>query len=415
MISYLFIRIITLPFMFFPYRWINAWGNSLGNIAYSLLTKFRKRALSNLALAKDLRLSEKEILQIARESFQNLMITCLQYPKLSREKEIWNIAICENPELAEELLKKTGIVFFCGHQANWEVLFLEGTKRMPGVAIGRPIKNMHLYKWILSIRQKYGGKVVPPKNAIREGMRALKNKCFLGIVGDQGMPDSGFSSPFFGRLAWTSPMPAMLAIKMECPIIVATTKRIRGEYRIHYSDPIYPAPDAVYEKEIKRLMMDALRDLEDSIKEIPGQWLWQHNRWKQQSLDKIKRAYRHDAIAIILPQEKEMLAKILPHLPTFREIYPTEFIEIFVPTDYADKIPLADVELQRYDSVEDILVTDYRPKLIFNFSKFKRVHSHFMNLSAMHIVTLDHLKRETRIEDENALSIILKSAILHHA
>lgn len=415
MISYILLRILTFPFMFFSYRRLHAWGNRLGIMAYYLMPKFRKRALSNLALAKDLGLTESEIIKIAKESFQNLMITCLEYPKLSHEKNITKIATCENPSQAEELLKKQGIIFFCGHQANWEILFLEGTKRMPGVAIGRPIKNHHLYKWILSIREKNGGKVVPPKNAIKEGMRALKNKCFLGIVGDQGMPDSGFSSPFLGRLAWTSPIPAMLAIKMECPIIVAITKRIRGEYVIHYGDPIYPDPERLYEDEIKRIMMDALRDLETSIKEIPGQWLWQHNRWKQQSLDKIKRRYRHDAIAIVLPQEKELLHKILPHLATFREIYPTEFIEIFVPAEYADQIFLSDVEVRRYDKLDDILVNDYRPKLIFNFSKFSKIKAHFLNLSALEVVTLDHLKNETRIEDENALTTILKSSIYNHA
>lgn len=410
MFSYLFIRLITFPLLFFPYSWINALGNKLGLLAYHLMPKFRKRALSNLSLAKTLNLSEKDIIRVAKEAFQNLMITVLQYPKISREKTISNIAICENPEEAEALLKQTGIIFFCGHQANWEILFLEGTQRMPGVCIGRPIKNTFLYRWILSIREKYGGKVIPPKNAIKEGMRALKNKCFLGIVGDQGMPDSGFCSPFFGRMAWTSPIPAMLAYKMECPIIVAVTKRIGWSYSIHYSDPIVPDPKEPIDGEVRRLMMDSLRILEESIAERPGEWLWQHNRWKQQTLDKIRRPFREDAIAIILPDEKELFEKLLPHLNTFREIYPTEFIEFYVPEIFAYRVDLPHAELKIYETPDDLMVDDYRPKLLFNFSRHKGANSHFRYYSVITIVSLHDLQRLSGIKDN--LTEMLKRSIL---
>lgn len=409
MIRYLLLRFLLLPLQFFPYSWINGLGNRLGIWAYHLLPKFRKTALSNLALA-NLELNEEQMIQVAKESFQNLMIACLQYPKLSQEKEIHRIATCENPEAAEQILKTSGIIFFCGHQANWEILFLEGTKRMPGVCIGRPIKNRFLYRWILSIREKYGGKVVPPKNAIKEGMRALKNRAFLGIVGDQGMPDSGFCSPFFGRLAWTSPMPALLSYKMDCPIIVAITKRIEGRYQIHYSDPIYPQPQADIDQEVRRLMMDSLRILEESIQELPGQWLWQHNRWKQQTLDKIRRPFRHDAIAVILPDEQELFESLLPHLSTFREIYPREFIEFFVPEPFAYRVDLSDIEMKIYETPDDLFVRDYRPKLIFNFSKHHGASAHFRSLSALKIVSLSELKRLSGIASNN-LSEILKQTI----
>ena len=111
---------------------------------------------------------------------------------------------------------------------------------MPGVAIGRPIKNKLLYNWVTSIRQKFGGKMIAPQNAIREGLRGLKKGAFLGIVGDQGMPNSGFSSPFFGRNAWTSPIAAILSHRTGSPIMVATTHRSEGKYSIHYSEPIWP-------------------------------------------------------------------------------------------------------------------------------------------------------------------------------
>ena len=54
----------------------------------------------------------------------------------------------------------------------------------------------------------------------------------IGVVGDQGMPDSGFSAPFLGREAWTSPLPAMLSKRSGCPIMTATIRRQDGKYRM---------------------------------------------------------------------------------------------------------------------------------------------------------------------------------------
>jgi KDO2-lipid IV(A) lauroyltransferase len=295
MLSLMLIRLLTLPVLFLSYRQIHALGKFLGTISYYLIPKFRKRALSNLALA--LSLEEATLIKTAKESMQNLCINCLEYPKLSWEKKISRVASCENPQQAAELIAQgQGVIFFCGHQSNWEILFLEGTSRMPGVAIGRPIKNRFLYHWILSIRQKYGGKIVPPQNAIREGLRALKKGCFLGIVGDQGMPDSGFRSLFFRKPAWSSPIPAILSYRTNSPLIVATTHRQQGKYLIHYSDPIWPRLDNSLESESERLMKTALSLLEESIKKSPGEWLWQHNRWKQQTLKRVKRRFRQETL-----------------------------------------------------------------------------------------------------------------------
>src|SRR5579872_4944385 len=273
-IAYTLIRILAYPFSLMPYAWIHAIGRAAGWIAFYCMPIYRKRALSNLALAKDLCLSSDEIVQKAKESFRNLAINCLEYPKLAVETDFSRVVQCENPEIAEALYaQEKGIIFFCGHQANWEVLFLDGTARMKGRAIGKPIKNKLLYNWVLKIREKNGGKIIAQRNAVREGLKALRKGIFMGIVGDQGMPESGYSFPFLGRRAWTSTAPALLAYKTNSPILFAETRRVKGGYRVRYSDPIWPDLSAPLEKEIVRLMDQTLSLLQDSIKPPPREWL----------------------------------------------------------------------------------------------------------------------------------------------
>ena len=383
-ISYLTIRALTFPFSLLPFKAIHLIGRGCGTLAYYLLPHFRKRTLSNLSLAENLELPD--IKKTAKASFQNLAITLLEYPKFARIKNTTSILSCANPKEAKKLIDQNqGVIFFCGHQANWELLFLEGTSRMPGVAIGRPIKNKTLYQWILSIREKNGGKIITPKETIKEGLRALKQGKFLGIVGDQALPESGFATPFFGRRAYTSPAPAILAYRTNSPIIVATIKRTEGKYLIHYSDPIWPNKEKTMQEETERMMTQALSLLEEDIRKNPGQWLWQHNRWKQEPPTNVYYRYRHDTILIILPQNFDTTL-----LNTFRAIYPNAFITILAPE--GAPIPLTDVTIRTYSSEKELFIQDFRFKLIFDFTATKKLKKHFLKQSAFQVLTLDDLK-----------------------
>ncbi|HSX12892.1 MAG TPA: hypothetical protein VLE96_00510 [Chlamydiales bacterium] len=391
-VQYYLIRILMFPFGLLPYSWIHLIGKGLGIVGFYCMREYRKRAFSNLSLATDLKLSPKDVIKIAKQSFQNLAINCLEYTKLSFVSNFSKAIQCVNPEVANDLYKQgRGIIFFCGHQSNWEVLFLDGNTRMRGVAIGKSIKNKRLYNWIISIREKNGGKIISPQNAVREGFRALKKGIFMGIVGDQGMPDSGYSFPFFGRKAWTSTAPALLAYKTGCPIIYASTRRVKGGYRIHYSDPIWPNANQPIESAVVTMMDQVLSLMQENIKKHPGEWLWQHNRWKQQSLKTLYKRFRMDSICIILPQDEEKLNRLLPHLHTLKSIYANDFVSILAPKNCAN-LPKVD-EVIEYVDLKEVLLNDYRFKLIFNFADYEPAKKHYEKLSAFEIVDLGTLKK----------------------
>jgi KDO2-lipid IV(A) lauroyltransferase len=410
--SYRLIRALLFPFSLLSYKSLHRLGSILGVLMFPLLTKYRKRALSNLAIASDLHLSPSEIEKIAKESLGNLFITALEYGKLSKEKNIQNVATCINPEAANTIIKsgKT-IIFFCAHLANWEILFLDGTSRMKGLAIGQPIENRFLYNWVLRMREKFGGTIVEPKQAVKEGLRALKKGVFLGIVGDQSLPESSFSSSFLGRQAFTSPLPALLSHRSGCPIIVPIPVRKEGRYFIHYSNPIWPDDTQTMDDDIPRLMDASLHLIENAIKENPGQWLWQHNKWKQQGPGKIKKQYRHDTMAIFLPLDRKKAEELLNELDVLREIYPTEFISFFVPEDVVLPENLAS-ETIYYKKPSELKKKDYRFKLIFNFTSDKTLSDYFLNLATFIALTPEKIAYLSKAP-QDSLSSQLKRVILY--
>ncbi|MBX9924116.1 MAG: hypothetical protein K2Y01_08405 [Rhabdochlamydiaceae bacterium] len=414
--SYLLIRLFLFPFSLLPYAWIHCIGKRLAYLIFPLLIKYRKMALSNLALASDLHLSLSEIERLAKESLANLLITALEYGKLAREKNIHKAVCCINPEEASQIIQSgQGIIFFCAHQANWEVLFLEGTSRMPGVAIGQPIANKYLYAWIQKMRQKFGGLMIEPKQSVKEGLRALKRGAFLGIVGDQALPEGGFSSSFLGRPAFTSPLPAILSHKTGAPMIVATTVRKEGRYEIQYSPAFWPDESKSMEEDVQRLMLKTLQILQETIKKHPEQWLWQHNKWKHQGHKdfpgKQKKRYRMDCLAVFLPQDENLQDLWIPFLQTLRELYPTELLTLYAP----ENMPLPSgfqATVIRYTKNKELKIKDYRFKLVFNFTHDKSLTRHFLRLAAFEVLTLEKLAYLSGLPKES-LSSQLRQVILN--
>ena len=411
-LSYVGIRTLLFPFSCLSYKTLHRIGPVLSTLAFPFLKKYRKRALSNLSIASSLNYSNSEIERLAKESLSSLFITALEYGKLAKEKNIHTLVHCINPEEADDILARgKGIIFFCAHQSNWELLYLEGMNRMKGIAIGQPVANQYLYRWILRIREKFGGKIVQPHQSVKEGLKALKKHIFLGIVGDQALPSGGYSSSFLGREAYSSPLPALLSHRSGCPIIFATTIRKEGEYIIRYSPAIWPNLNLSMEEDVPLLMDQALSYLQSSIKHYPGQWLWQHNKWKQQSPGRIKKAYRHDTIAIFLPLDVEVAKQLMDEIRVLKDIYPSEFIGVFAPRGCSID-PNFSSETTYYSDLSHLKRKDYRFKLVFNFTSDRSLSKHFLRLAAFEVLTLSTLARLSKAPLAS-LNLQLKKVILN--
>ncbi len=365
MLAYFFVRFFGWTISCLPYSAIHAIGRITGSMVYYVYTPFRKKAMSNLAIAYGSQKSETERKKIARQSFQNLMITCLEFFRL-KKKDLKHMIKMIDPEKVISLQEKgQGIVFMSGHQANWEIPFLCLNMLSPdGIAVGRPIKNPRIYKWIMSVRQMNGGRVVMPRQAIKEGLKALRAGKYIGIVADQAFPESDYSFPLFGTRAWSTTAPALLAYKTHSPIIVGTSHRMSGYYEVRGSSPIWPNYNLPMKECVIDLMDRAYTHLEQSIKGSPDQWMWIHDRWKQQGIDHVKRIYRYGFILIIVPNDEP--AELRAHL---KEIYPHSFLTFMTPED-------------------DLTIRDWRYQLVLDFVGLPKVRRHFRKLGAVRAIPL---------------------------
>ncbi len=372
------------PISILPYRSIHALGTFLGNIAYYLAPKkIKKITFNNLALAKDLNLSEREIKKIARKSFQNLVIIAFEYFRLKTSRgNLDRFVTGRNLKPFRDLLASgQGVIAVTGHISNWELSFLHHTQSLPGYAVGKPIKNRRLYNFIQSIREMHGGQIIRMQNAISEGVKVLKKGLAFSMLNDQSFTSSSYSYPFFGARAWTSPAPALLAYKTKAPIVIVTTTRFKGgRYEYHISDPIWPDRTNPLKKELPRLMDLLMKGLESHITKTPDQWLWQHKRWKQEGFHRVYPEYKADSILFILPEDEALFKKISKGMAVLPQIYRRSFLTFMIPKKYKGQFELNDYECLYYENEKELLVRDYRFQLIFDFEENKRVKKHFLKL-----------------------------------
>ena len=114
------------------------------------------------------------------------------------------------------------------------------------------------------------------KGGFDNAIKLLRDGGAIGILSDQHAGDHGVWVPFFGRLASTSPLPALLAKRTGAALVgVAIYTDGRARWRIVASPALTDNQESV-----GCLTAQTNQVIEQQIRRAPGDWFWVHNRWK---------------------------------------------------------------------------------------------------------------------------------------
>ena len=135
---------------------------------------------------------------------------------------------------------------------------------------------------------------------LSRGVTILRNGGMVAVLVDQHAGDKGIWVPFFGRLASTTPFPAILAQKTGAKLLpVAVTTIGLAKWRVEVDDFI-PHEEARQEEVTHRIYLQ----LESQIVRNPADWFWVHDRWKTPSPHFLLRHYKR---GIYLPASERRL------------------------------------------------------------------------------------------------------------
>lgn len=269
---------IPLPLLF-PF------GQFLGLCAWVLSGKYRRLAEHNVATAFDDEKNYAEMRRLVRRHFQRLGANLLCSVKLTAmppEKILQRVEIENIEAMAREFRAGVPVVLVLSHLGTWE-LFAQLMPKFVGfvrnASVYQKLGNRFIDAHVRRTRSQTGLELFDRQQGFQPVIDLLRSGGGVGVLSDQHAGDHGLWTPFFGKLASTSPLPALLAKRTHAALIAAGVYTIgRARWRMVFTER-FDRPLA--DRSVGALTAEINQIIEQQIRVAPEDWFWVHNRWKK--------------------------------------------------------------------------------------------------------------------------------------
>ncbi|MFL5730997.1 MAG: lysophospholipid acyltransferase family protein [Cytophagaceae bacterium] len=210
----------------------------------------------------------------------DLILETLKMMTMS-EKQVKARCFYKSPEWFDKMrAENKSFIILMGHYGNWEWA-------SPGFSLNsdyqllvvyHTLSNSYFDRMMSAIRTRFGARVVPMNQTLRDMVANRDKLTATALVADQTAgPENAYWTNFLNQDTAVFTGPEKLAKKFNYPVVYNHVKRTRRGYYEMFPELLFADPGNTSEGEI----MEAFtRRLEDDIKKDPALWLWSHRRWK---------------------------------------------------------------------------------------------------------------------------------------
>jgi heptosyltransferase II len=299
---YLLYRVGTAIASALPLRFLFGFGNFMGLLAWLVLGKYRSLARRNLALAFAGEKSARELRRICRRNFQRgtaNLVCSVKMASMSPERLARHIE-SENLDVVHaELRAGRPVILLLSNIGNWEVFAQLVPHYFDYAKIGtiyQKLRNRYIDADVSRKRAQTGAFLFDRGEGFHKPIELLRGGGLIGILGDQHAGDHGLWTPFFDRLASTSPLPGLLAKRTGAAIIAAVVHTEGpARWRMVFTPRLDSAGDS-----IGAITWKGNVTIEQQVRKAPEDWFWVHNRWKTPQPNFLLARYKR---GIYLPPE----------------------------------------------------------------------------------------------------------------
>ncbi len=257
---------------------------AVGLVARRVLRDERIRTEVNLSLALP-ECSRDEVRELGKRVWVDLgrnFVDVFRLPHLSWYDLPGFIEVQGLSRLEEVLSRGKGVLVVTGHVGCWELLTAYFSMLgYPVSVISRALGDARLEEFIDGLRRSKGTKPICEANHEAAAYDSLKKGRILAVSIDQDASSRGVFCDFFGQPAFTPVEPAVLALRAGAPIVPAAIHlRGGGVQVIRMEEPFYPRGDVNSESDVRSVMQNCTKAIEDLIRLEPTQWVWMRERWK---------------------------------------------------------------------------------------------------------------------------------------
>jgi lipopolysaccharide heptosyltransferase II len=267
-----------------PMRLLFAVGQFLGLCAWLVSGKYRRLAKRNVAIAFANEKTPREMRRLVCRHFQRLGANLLCSVKLTAmppEKILRRVKVDNIEAMDREFRAGVPVVLVLSHLGIWE-LFAQLMPKFVGyvrnASVYQKLGNRFIDAHVRRTRGQTGLELFDRQQGFQPVIDLLRSGGGVGVLSDQHAGDHGLWTPFFGKLASTSPLPALLAKRTRAALIAAGVYTIGpARWRLVFTER-FDLPEA--EGSVVELTAEINQIIERQIRVAPEDWFWVHNRWK---------------------------------------------------------------------------------------------------------------------------------------
>lgn len=258
-------------------------------ILYYVIGYRKKVAYSNLKRCFPEK-SEQEIQSIMRETYHHTADVFVEFFKeiSMSEEELCKRMVVKNPEAFREIEQKgKGVILLATHYGNFEWMTTRTvtSTKFHCYGVYAPLGSPYFEELAHRGRLRWGGGLIPAKNAISVVAEKLEGQNIIGFICDQTPSRSRilYFTDFFGQVTAVHDRFANLAVQKQTDIYFVDVRSVKRGY---YTMELVLLPTQEFQpytqENVQALTDRYTKMLESVIREQPQYWLWTHKRWKHE-------------------------------------------------------------------------------------------------------------------------------------
>lgn len=281
-------RVLLFFFDYLPISFTRGLARGAATLWWWVDARRRKVAVQNI-LRSGVETDPAKARKIAKTSIQTFSILVLESLKSSNilEDDTWRdfITLKIEPDVMEVLKNPDqGLILAAGHFGNWEIAAHLISQFKPVAGITRPMNNPLMEKLIKSRKGRYRFRPIPKRESNPGRLiEVLDDKEILALLFDQHAGKQGVMVDFFGHPASTHKTIAMMHLVTKTPVVYAHCIRTGPmQFEIKTSTLIQQALSGNKQEDVMAILNRLNKELENSIRQAPEQYLWAHRRWRDE-------------------------------------------------------------------------------------------------------------------------------------
>lgn len=253
-------------------------------IPLKLIAPRKRVAQKNIELVFPYK-SDAERRKMLDGSYRSMVWTGIEMLSWQRDPSLvdkWIVEIEGREYMDQAFARGKGVIVVSAHCGNWEHAAAWLGRNCKGVGVVRHSDDQFQKKLIETLRHSGGLRTLGKDEPMTRAVGILRKNELIGLAADQHGGGDGIMVPFFGYETSTFQGAAVFAWISGAPILPYQCIRIEPfRFKLIIGPPIKWEKGKERERTLKSLTAKVNQELEKIICRAPGQYLWQHKRFKE--------------------------------------------------------------------------------------------------------------------------------------